>query len=71
MVFADRQQTRVFALRTRIGLKRNRGKARDLRQPRLERLEKFLVAGGLIRRSKRMHAANRRPGDRDHLAGGV
>ena len=54
-----------------LGCKRNGGKAGDFAQPIFQLFEQLLIAAGLIRRGERMHAAKLRPGDRQHLAGGV
>ena len=43
VIFVNREQARVFALRAGIRLQRNRGEAGDLRQPRFELLAHLAV----------------------------
>ena len=58
VVLADDQQARVLALRSRIGLQRNRIEAGQLAEPVLELLEELLVALGLIEGAKGWMALN-------------
>ena len=71
MIFADREQSGVFALRSGIRLERNRGKSRDLREPMFQLLAHVAITGGLRFRRERMQPRKFRPGNRKHLRGRV
>ncbi|MNZ36292.1 hypothetical protein D3C78_537080 [compost metagenome] len=71
MVFADRQQPGVFALGTGVGLHADGIETGDRAQPAFQFLDHQPVPGGLLFRHERVQVGELRPGDRDHLAGGV
>ena len=71
VIAADRQQPGIFALRAGIRLQRDRVIAGDVAQPLLEPREQRVIARGLLARRERMQVAEFRPGQRDHLGGGV
>src|SRR6186997_3166509 len=68
---ADDEQTRVFALRARVGLDRHRRVARRLREALLEAFNELAIALPLLGGRERMDMAELAPCDRDHLARGV
>ena len=61
----------VFALRAGVGLHADGVKAGDGFQLFGQAVDHRQVAGGVFARGKRVQAGEFRPGDRDHLAGGV
>ena len=67
VIAADREQAGIFALRAGIRLQRDRLIACDVAQPFFKPREQRLIAGRLFERYERMQAAERRPGQRDHL----
>ena len=71
VVAADRQQPGIFALRAGIGLQRDRVIACDVAQPLFQPLEQRVIALRLLARRERVQACEGRPGQRDHLRGGV
>ena len=71
VVGTNRQQAGVFALRAGVGLEADRVVAGDVGQHGFERVDQLLVAAGLRSRRQRMDVGELRPGDRDHLGGGV
>ena len=68
---ADGQQARVFALRTGVGLQADAGVAGDGAEPLAQLGVQLGIAGQLIGRREGVHLCEFRPGDGDHLAGGV
>ena len=68
---ADGQQPCVFALAAGVGLQADFGKAGDLTEPRVEIIKKQVVAAGLVGGGERVQIGKARPGDRQHLRGGV
>ena len=71
VIAADRQQPGIFALRAGIRLQRDRVIAGDVAQPLFQPREQRVIARGLLARRERMQVAEFRPGQRDHLGGGV
>ncbi len=71
VVSTDREESRVFALRTRVGLERDGGKSRDLAEPGFEIGEEFLVTARLFGRSEGMQLTELGPRHGKHLAGGI
>ncbi len=71
VIAADREQPGIFALRAGIRLQRDRVIACDVAQPLLQPLEQRVIAVRLLARRERMQIAKFRPGQRDHLGGGV
>ncbi len=71
VVGADRQQPGVFALAAGVGLKAHAGVTGGLAQPVAQLLVEFCVAQALVGRCERVDVGELRPGDRNHLAGGV
>ena len=71
VIGADRQQPGIFALRAGIRLQRDRVIAGDVAQPFFQPREQRVIALGLLARRERMQAAEFRPGQRDHLRGGI
>ena len=71
VIAADRQQPGIFALRAGIRLQRDRVIAGDVAQPLFQPREQRVIARGLLARRERMQRAEFRPGQRDHLGGGV
>ncbi|MNC85334.1 hypothetical protein D3C83_09250 [compost metagenome] len=67
MVGADHHEAGELALRARVGLQRDRGKAGDRAQGGLELAEDLRVALRLIHRRERVHAAEVLPRNREHL----
>src|SRR5437899_12948341 len=67
MIGANDQQPGELALRTRIGLQRNPGKAGDLSQPFLELLKNDLVTARLAQWRKGMNAGQFGPGQRQQF----
>jgi hypothetical protein len=71
VILQDRQQARVLALAAGVRLQADRRKSRDLGQPRRQLAEQLPVALGLVERRERVQRGELRPGDRQHLGGGV
>ena len=71
MVFADRQQSGVLALGPGVGLHADGIEAGDGPQHGFQLINHLPVTPRLRLGSKGMHAGEFRPGDGDHLAGGV
>ena len=71
VIAADRQQPGIFALRAGIRLQRDRVIAGDIAQPLFQPRKQRVIARGLLARRERMQLAEFRPGQRDHLRGGV
>ena len=71
VILANREQARKFALRSGIGLQRNRGESRDFSKPLFELLASLSVAARLIAGRERMQVGNLRPRDRKHLRGRI
>ena len=71
VVFVDRQQPGIFALRAGVGLHANSVETGDRAQPGFE----FVNHGGVTERlftwNERMQIGELGPGNRDHFAGGV
>ena len=67
----DDEQARVLALAARVGLQAHAGVAGGLAQPGAELVVHGPVAGQLLARREGVHVGELRPGDGDHLAGGV
>ena len=67
----DGQQAGVLALRAGVGLQADAGIARGLAQPGTKLHVQFRIALQLVARRERVHVRELRPGDGDHLAGGV
>ena len=71
MIFADRQQPGVFALGAGVGLHADGIETGDRPQHGFQLIDHGLVACRLGQRSKGMQAGEFRPGDGNHLAGGI
>ena len=71
VIAADREQPGIFALRAGIRLQRDRVIAGDVAQPLFQPREQRVIARRLLARRERMQVAEFRPGQRDHLRGGV
>src|SRR5258705_159529 len=71
VIGADRQQPGIFALRTRIGLQRDRVIACDVAQPFFQALEQRVIAVGLLAWRERVQRGEFGPGQRNHLGGSV
>ena len=67
----DHEQAGVFALRAGVGLQADAGIARGFAKPVAQLAVELRIAFELVSRRKGMDARKLRPGDRDHLAGGV
>ena len=67
----DDEQPRIFTLAAGVGLQAHAGITGGLRQPGAELIVHRPVAGELLLRRKGVHVRKLRPGDGDHLAGGV
>ena len=71
VVGMDRQQPGVLALRSRVGLQRDRVVAGHLHQPGLQIGDQAPQTRGVRCRGERMLVCELRPGDRFHFGGGV
>ncbi len=71
MAGLDDQQAGVFTLRAGVGLQADAAVAGGLAQPGFELLAQRVVAGQLVERREGVQVGEFRPGDGDHLAGGV
>jgi len=67
VVLADREQARVLALRSGVGLQRNGGEAGQRAQPFLQIADHRQRALGLVERGERMQSRELAPADRQHL----
>ena len=71
VIFPDRQEPGVFALRAGVRLERDCGEAGDFGEPRGELVAHFAIAGRLIVRREWMQLRKLRPRDRKHFRRGV
>ena len=71
MVGADGEEAGVLALGAGVGLEGEGVVAGDVAEPLLEVGDHLGVAEGLVARGEGMEVAELRPGDGDHLGGGV
>jgi hypothetical protein len=71
MVAGDGDETGVFALRAGVRLHADGVEAGDRLQVLGQAVDHFQVALCLLERGERVHVAEFRPGDRNHLAGGI
>ncbi len=71
VVFADRQQPGVFTLGAGVGLHANRIETGDRAEPAFQLFDHQRITHGLILRHKRVQVGELRPGDGNHLAGGI
>ncbi len=71
VVFVNREQPCVFALRAGVRLQRNGGETGDLRQPVLQLLAHHAIANRLLVRRERMQPGELRPRNWKHLRGRV
>ncbi|MNQ74127.1 hypothetical protein D3C85_888800 [compost metagenome] len=71
MVFANRQQPGVLALGAGVGLHADGIETGDRTEPILQFVDHGLVALGLLHGCKWVQLSEPRPGDGDHLAGGI
>ena len=71
VIRADREQTRVLALRPGVRLDRDRRVARACAEHALELGDEPRITLGLIAGRERMERREARPRDREHLDGGV
>ena len=71
MIMTNRQQARVFALCARVRLHTNGVVTGQFHQPVSQLRNHLLITFGLFRRAERVQFGKFRPGDGDHLGGGV
>ena len=71
VVFANRQQPGVLALRARVGLHADRIETGDCTEPALQLFDHQRVTDRLLFRHKGVQMGELWPGDRDHFAGCV
>ena len=71
MIMTNRQQARVFALCARVRLHTNGVVTGQFHQPVSQLRDHLLITFSLFRRAERVQFGKFRPGDRDHLGGGV
>ena len=71
MIMTNRQQARIFALCARVRLHTNGVVTGQFHQPVSQLRNHLLITFGLFRRAERVQFGKFRPGDGDHLGGGV